>query len=215
MSFQRARQEHQKQLRRSQILKEAQRQIALRDYKAVNIAEIAASLGVSKGTIFVYFSTKETLFLTIAQSQMDEWFCMVGHKTDGIFSKTEMVEHLLTCIYKMPLLPKLISLLHGVLEHNVELTHIREFKCFLRDKVLELGSLIDQRLAWHPGAGAQGLLNLHTILIGTYEMAHPSPAATNSLKSDDLALFRIDMHTQLELLLPLVFRNTQNQSTQQ
>jgi len=208
MSFQRARHDHQKELRRSQILKEAQRQISRRDYRAVNIARIAASLGVSKGTIFVYFPTKETLFLTIAQSQLEAWFCMAGENMGSISTKSEMVEHLLSSIRKMPLLAKLISLLHGVLEHNVDIAHIRAFKFFLRDQVIDLGALIDERLKWHPGAGARGILHLHTVLIGTYEMAHPSPAVAGSLKSNDLALFRIDMNTQLERLLPLVFRNT-------
>jgi len=207
--FKRARQDAQKAVRRAQILHEAKRQIEERDYSAVSIAHIAQQLGIAKGTVFVYFPTKESLFLTVAEMQFQAWFSLVSKKLVSISKKADLVEALLSSIESLPLMPKMVSLLHPVLEHNVQPSQILAFKIFLKEGVMDLGAQVDKRLSWHTGAGAQSLFSFHTLLIGAYQMANPSPAVALALENDDLAFFRLSLRPQLEYLLPLVCRNRQ------
>ncbi len=207
MTFTRARQDDQKLIRRQQILDQAEALIIENEYSAVNMAQIAAASGVAKGTLFLYFPTKETLFLTITENQLSQWFQKITDCTQQANQKSQVIECLLSSVEQQPLLPKLLSLLHGILEHNVDEKRIHSFKTMLRNEVLQLGALIDKRLKWNNGAGAQGLLNLHTILIGSYQMANPSPAVLTALMTEELSMFRVNLQSQLQHLLPLVFKN--------
>jgi len=207
MTFVRARKVDQKLIRHQKILDEAEKLITANEYHAVNMSQIAASTGVAKGTLFLYFPTKESIFLKLTENQLQQWFQNITQCVTKAKHKSEVISCLLVSVEMQPLLPKLLSLLHGILEHNVDEQRILNFKRFLRDEVLQLGDLIDKQLQWNPGAGAQGLLNLHTILIGSYQVANPSPAVLKALGNQDLSIFCVDLATQLQHLLPLVFKN--------
>ncbi len=54
-----------KALRPSEILEAAFQEFSLRGYEAARIEDIAARLGVTKGTVYFYFPTKEALFFSL------------------------------------------------------------------------------------------------------------------------------------------------------
>ncbi len=43
------------------------------DFDSVSIASIARDAGIAKGTVFLYFSSKEELFLTLTEQYLQEW----------------------------------------------------------------------------------------------------------------------------------------------
>jgi TetR/AcrR family fatty acid metabolism transcriptional regulator len=65
----RAKNEEIRSSRQSQILRAAQRVFAERGYHAANVAEVAAAAGVSQGTVYHYFDSKEALLMAV----YEEW----------------------------------------------------------------------------------------------------------------------------------------------
>src|SRR5262245_54156542 len=70
----RAVKEDQKEERRQEILDKAWQLFQQHDYQAVNIIDVARGVGLAKGTIYLYFKTKEALFLAIQEQQFQHWF---------------------------------------------------------------------------------------------------------------------------------------------
>jgi TetR/AcrR family transcriptional regulator len=80
--------------KRHSVLNAASIEFAALGYSAANINVIAKKAGVSIGSIYKYFSTKENLFLTVcAQSVtlLTETLDSVMHKTGNFFEKVEML----------------------------------------------------------------------------------------------------------------------------
>ena len=70
----RARKPEQKRERRTEILSAAITLLRERPYNKINIADVARRAGMAKGTVFLYFRTREELFLSIASCEFDQWF---------------------------------------------------------------------------------------------------------------------------------------------
>ena len=64
--------------RREQIIAAGLACFARSGYHAATMADVAAEAGVSKGTPYLYFATKETLFLALHE----EWDCGAGQRVD-------------------------------------------------------------------------------------------------------------------------------------
>jgi AcrR family transcriptional regulator len=69
----------QKEARREHILRSALRCFARRGYHATTVDEIAAEAGVSKGTPYVYFESKDAMF----QQLYDSWDCGLAVRIDA------------------------------------------------------------------------------------------------------------------------------------
>jgi TetR/AcrR family fatty acid metabolism transcriptional regulator len=65
----RAQNEEIRSSRRSQILQAAQRVFAELGYHAANVSEVAAAAGVSQGTVYHYFDSKDVLLMAV----YEEW----------------------------------------------------------------------------------------------------------------------------------------------
>jgi AcrR family transcriptional regulator len=66
----RARQESQKLARRRDILAIAGDMIAGMPFQAIAMAEVAERAGLAKGTLYLYFPSKESLFLALLEESL-------------------------------------------------------------------------------------------------------------------------------------------------
>ena len=76
----RARKEEDKLARREAILGVAARSLGRRQYARVTMAEIAERCGLAKGTLYLYFSTKEELFLAALEVEVAAWFDAISEE---------------------------------------------------------------------------------------------------------------------------------------
>jgi len=70
---QRARTEEQKALRRQAVLEAAEAYFHEVGYEAFSMAQLARRAGVVKGTLYLYFKTREELFLTLYEQSLVRW----------------------------------------------------------------------------------------------------------------------------------------------
>src|SRR3712207_5711458 len=71
---QRARKEEDKEARRRQLLDAALELYRATSYDEVKMADVAERAALAKGTVFLYFPTKEALFLALLEEQLFAWF---------------------------------------------------------------------------------------------------------------------------------------------
>lgn len=125
---QRARTQEQKDFRRMQILDAAERHFHEVGYEAFSMASLAKVAGVVKGTLYLYFKTREEVFLTLYNRSLVRW----SHTFISDLS-ADMTDHAYaSTLYKTAMadgsfVPLLIRLEH-VIEHNVAIDSLVESK---------------------------------------------------------------------------------------
>lgn len=83
--------EEQKARRREAILAQAARVFAERGYQGTDVQAVADAAGVAKGTIYLYFASKEDLFLAAVDQGMKDLRAFVDNAVEGIDDGLEMI----------------------------------------------------------------------------------------------------------------------------
>lgn len=193
---QRARQVHEKEGRRQDILAAGLRSFEGGRFGALTMAQVAKEAGLAKGTLYLYFPTKEALFLALTEDMLLAWFEALdealtahreplGPKAAAVLVAESLGDH--------PQLPRLLAILHTVLEQNIDYWQALRFKEFLATRVQRTGRYLEQRLPFlAPGQGGAVLLKIHALLLGFWQMADVAPVVAEVLEAPGLQVFRID-----------------------
>jgi len=201
----RARSSEQKSERREEILAAAEALLKERSYYGISIADVAKKAGMAKGTVFLYFKTKEEVFFQIASREFDNWFdamdlqfadaCAAGKKAP----ETAVMNALRRILARNPLLPQLSAILHVVLEQNIGYKEARDFKKNLFDRLGRTGALLESCLPYlGPGQGVKLLLWVYGLIIGFTHMASASPVMEKIYeKEPELRRMQIDFNEHL------------------
>ena len=85
--------------RRDQIIKTATGLFSKKSYHDVTMGEIADKMGVAKGTIYNYFSSKEKLYLEILQNSFEAIEGLLQEEMDNDAPAPEKLRKLLATIF--------------------------------------------------------------------------------------------------------------------
>ncbi len=197
---QRARKREDKQARRAAILSVTAGLLEADAYDEITMAQVARECGLAKGTLYLYFGSKEELFLGLLERELVEWFDTLigelGH--DSPSSATAFGRSFAASLQQRSTLCELLVILHTVLERNVELETAISFKTMVRDKLLHGGQALERlRPQLPPGSGPRTLLRIYALMIGLKQVAFPSPVIAEVLQRDDMAQLRLDFEHDL------------------
>ncbi len=204
-----------KALRRQSILAGALALFQETGYPALRMTDLAARLGLGKGTLYLYFPTKESLFLAVLQAEMGAWFERAVVRLEATPAGSDPVavaEGLVLELVRRPLLAGLQALLHGVLEQNIPAPEAHDFARFLQAGVLRVGERLERVLpGLARGQGPLYLIRFHGLVIGSQLMAARPPVVRAALQDPDMALFDFSFEsvlrgTAVDLLLGMLAR---------
>lgn len=206
--MQRARSGEAKEERREAILATALRMYE-RDprFAAFTMAALAKEAGLAKGTLYLYFRTKEELFLALLERLFGEWFDDVdGRLARGKTWSGDTVAALLAAsAAERPTLVWLLAIQGSILEENVDADAALAFKTRVMGRTGETGAAIEARLAWlAEGGGARLLVRLHALVVGLWQMAEPAAVIRGVLDDPALAAARVDFARELGHVLRLL-----------
>ena len=199
----------QKEARRETIMHAALALFADSDFETVSMAAIARTAGIAKGTVYLYFDTKEALFLAVVSGIFDGQFNRIDRNLLDLppASTAEMVVAAIGAAMDIdPNSSRLTALTHSVIERNVSFETVLEFKQSMRRRLVYSGSLIEEKLSFlAPGKGARLLMTMHALFIGLQQMADPAPTAKAVLERPEMDLFRVDTASYMaETMLALL-----------
>ena len=201
--------DEQKQERRQAILDATWQLFQTTRYEALTMVDIAHALGLAKGTVFLYFKTKESLFLTLVEQQLTVLFTEVNTHLETLAHPStvpEVAEVLCQSLEARPGLTRLLAILHTMLEQNIDLDTALAFKYFLLEHFQYTGTLLEQCLPFlSPGKGASLLLQSHALVIGLWHLSDPAPIVQQALQQPALHMFEVhfapEFSTALQALL--------------
>lgn len=185
----------QKEIRRQAILAAAQQLFLETGYPQLRMTDLADRLGLAKGTLYLYFPTKEALFLAVLRGELAAWFDQAAACLERIRPGTDPAQvaaALVRNLLDRPLLPPLQALLHGVLERNLPEAEALGFARALQEGVLRVGTRLERVLpGLAPGQGAQYLTRFHGLVIAGHLLSARPEAVRAVLRDPDMALFDV------------------------
>jgi TetR/AcrR family transcriptional regulator, cholesterol catabolism regulator len=206
----RARKDEDKEARRQLIMEAALVLYTVTSYAEVKMADVAERVKLAKGTVFLYFPTKEALFLALLEELLFAWLetleGLLG-STEGRWTGARVARTVAESLEGQETLTRLLALLQTVLEQNVTTEQVRGFKERLLEAVAREGALLEQRLAFlKPGEGARFFIHLHALVTGLRQMADVAPVTREVLDLPHMAPLRVDFTRELTDALTTLLR---------
>ena len=200
----RARTDHAKEQRRGAILRAATSLLDRSRYDTVTMAAVAREAGIAKGTTYLYFATKEQLFLALLEEEYAAWFGDARVALRVLPADPDLVavrDALVGTVKDRPRFLELMQLLHGVLEQNIPVETALAFKTRLRDEVTGLALVLSEVTGVPMPRAGRLLMHLHAVVIGLRQLARPSAPVEEALERPDLAVMRVDFEEELRVVL--------------
>lgn len=196
--------------RRSQILQAADELVKRHGHSAISVAEVAKRAGVAKGTVYLYFKTKEEIYLGLHQlwidRKLDAFAALLQDSNtplDGAVIGTAMAEVMLSEPHGLVT----ASTCHSLMETHIELDAAFEFKLKLAQRLGTLGNLIEQRFPQlAPGSGARLLVRAYAMTLGLWQLMDTSSRWRKLETAKGLEVFNADFATELHAALIALWR---------
>jgi AcrR family transcriptional regulator len=200
---QRARREEDKQQRREHILKAARSLLERSPRLDTTIAEVAERAGVAKGTLFLYFATREALELAVLEQELDAWFEDLDRELeaeDKPWTVERLAASLTASVLLRKLMARLLVRLEAALEHDAPAEQVAQFRRRLLDRTLRTGAAIERRLRLPASRslGARMLTAARALLVGLWAQSDLSPAASRVASEPAMAPIRVDFERDFE-----------------
>jgi AcrR family transcriptional regulator len=204
----RAYSEEARQERETDIINSAERLLLERGYFAINMDQVAQTAGLAKGTVYLYFKTKEELFLTVFERQAVVWFDEIAQTlSESVLtpSREALADLLVHSLADKLLLTRLVALSTVLFEYNVSLERARTHKVWIFNRLAITGKLIDEKFNLSQGQGVELLFRTFIIVAGLEGFTHLSPIMEQVYETEP-ALTKLDFAAELRSLLLMILQ---------
>ena len=213
MSIIRARDAEQKLQRKQTLLDAGWELFQAGEGQLPSVAQIVARAGLAKGTFYIYFKTKEELFLELVTSAMDELFGKLNHYLDQEeVSASGCIDVFIQAVDREAPIIQLGPMVTGVLEKNTAPDILMQFKRRLLSNLHQCGDKLGRCF---PGLSAQKasrtLLTSYAVVLGIAQIQPPSRSSSPVWHEPGLQEIRLslleDARPIIEMLWAQTFRS--------
>ncbi len=209
---QRAMQAEDKRERHEAILDAAERVLARSLDQVVNVADVADEARLAKGTVYLYFPSKDELLLAVHERRIDAFFRDVialvesapPVSMDPMFALTR--QH----IVDAPLFLPLASRCFGLMAHNIPPATAAAFRQRMAGRLERAGAGLERHFpALPPGGGVALLRRSYALILGLWQMSAGKDADNTHCAMVGPApspVFAWNYPTELEVALRALWR---------
>lgn len=162
----RARTQDQKDLRRMAILDAAEAHFLEVGYEAFSMASLARLTGVVKGTLYLYFKTREEVFLTLHTRSLLRWsLVFIDQLSAGMTDHSYASALYKTAVADGSFIP-LLTRLEQVIEHNVAIENLVESKRAFIERVDNIAEVTARVLNLTQAQATELIKTMGVLLVG-------------------------------------------------
>ncbi|RKH23097.1 TetR/AcrR family transcriptional regulator [Corallococcus praedator] len=209
----RARRDEDKEARRRELLDAARSLFEATSFAEVKMADVAARVRLAKGTVFLYFPTKEALFLALLDDLLTAWFAKLNQRLaqgEGAWTGEELARTVAQSLEGEETFTRLLARMQTMLEQNVTLEQTLRFKERVLISMGETAGLLQQRLPFLTAEDAgQFIRHVHALVTGLRQMADIAPVAREALTLPHMAPLRVDFTAELTAAITTLLRGLQ------
>ena len=201
---QRAIAEEDKEARRHALLDAAEALFLRHPDRVASVAEVAEAAGLAKGTVYLYFPSKEEMLLSLHERHVAAFFAalmrLLGGRRAVGFDEVWRVtrDHLVRAPGYLPL----TSRCFGLLDRDIPLETALAFKVRVGHAVSSAGAGLERHFtALPPGGGIALLQHSYGLIVGLWQLIHPIERFGTAMERAELAMFKLDYEREVERAL--------------
>jgi AcrR family transcriptional regulator len=195
MTFQRARSEEQREVRRRAILDTAAAMLGEMTVAEVTLNELSRRVGLAKSNVLRYFESREAVLLELLDDFLGDWLAdLEGELASGVEPEAsqevrarQVAEILSRSLAERATLCDLFGAQGGVLEHNVSVEVVKQHKRSSLARLTVMADLLGGHLP-ELGDGAQVFCLMTLVSAGALSTYVPPPPSVLAAYADEPAL---------------------------
>ncbi|EDY42760.1 TetR/AcrR family transcriptional regulator [Streptomyces sp. SPB074] len=210
MTFQRARSEEQREIRRRAILDTAAAMLAEMPVAGLSLNELSRRVGLAKSNVLRYFESREAVLLELLDDFLGDWLAVLADElAEGIEAQAapearaeRLAEILGRSLASRTVLCDLFGAQGGVLEHNVSVEVVKRHKRASLAKLAGMAELVRRHVP-ELGDGAELFCLTALISAGAFAAYVPPPPSLLAAYADEPALgvLHLDLEEALRISL--------------
>ena len=186
---QRAIQAEDKQERHHAILDAAARLLARSPDRIANMADVADEAGLAKGTVYLYFPSKEELLLAVHERNIDGFFSALIARLDSKAPVriTDVLALTHQHIVEPPLFLPLAARCFGLMAQSIPPGPALAFKQRMAERLMRAGAGLERHFPQlAPGSGLALLRQSYALILGLWQMSGHSLCPGNAAPPPEL-----------------------------
>jgi AcrR family transcriptional regulator len=208
VTFQRARNEEQREIRRRTILDTAAAMLDEMPVAAVSLNELSRRVGLAKSNVLRYFDSREAVLLELLDDFLGSWLADLAEElAAGIEAHAAphvradlLAEILSRSLAERVVLCDLFGAQGGVLEHNVSVEAIKRHKRSSLARLTDMSELVRGHVP-ELGDGAELFCLMTLVSAGALSSYVPPPPSVLAAYADEpeLGVFNLDLRDALRI----------------
>jgi AcrR family transcriptional regulator len=189
-----------KEARHHAILDAAEKLFLRHPDRMASVAEVAAAARLAKGTVYLYFPSKEEMLLALHERQVAHFFEHLMRKLaqpgpldfDDIFPVTR--EHLI----RLPGYLELTSRCFALMDREIPKATAIAFKSGVARTLGAAGVQLERHFRMPAGAGVALLLHSYGLIVGLWQLLHPNERLGAAMRRPELRDLNRNYETEIE-----------------
>jgi len=178
-----------------------------------SVAEVADKAGVAKGTVYLYFPSKEEMLLALHERHVQRFFAELGKKLrepgpldfDDIFPITR--EHMI----RVPGYLALTSRCFGMMDREIPIETAVAFKARVAQILMVAGAGLERHFkALAPGGGLLLLMHSYALIVGLWQLVHPNERFGRAMARPEVKILMLDYEREVETALRALWTGEMN-----
>ena len=185
----------QKQFRREEILSGARRYFETVGYESFSMAQLASQLGIVKGTLYLYFPTKEAIILALFGRALEDWSEAMKARLAKPITDQQFLKAFYDTAMADPILVPLLIRLQHVIEHNVSIPLLIDSKRHFKACLGGIAERAGQALNFAEPQANELVWSLGVLLSGAAQ-SDQGPSLTEEDLPEDVAALMTQLSSQ-------------------
>jgi AcrR family transcriptional regulator len=187
--------------RRSEILDAVESLYVKHPDRMPSVSDVAAAAGLAKGTVYLYFPSKEEMLLALHERHVAHFFSELMKKLaepgpldfDDIFPVTR------DYLIRQPGYLPLTSRCFGMMDREIPIDAALEFKARVAQVLTGAGAALERHFeGLGPGGGIVILLHSYGLIVGLWQLLHPNKRLGKAMDRPPLLLLKRDYERDIE-----------------
>ena len=193
-----------KEERRQALLDAAEALYLEHPDRMANVAEVAEAAGLGKGTVYLYFPSKEEMLLALHERHVTTFFAELMKKLDepGPLDFDDIFPVTSAHLIRAPGYLALTSRCFGMMDREIPIEAAVAFKARIAAILAVAGAALERHFpALRAGAGISLLLHSYGLIVGLWQLLHPNERFGRAMDHPDLRSLKRDYEKEIEQAL--------------
>jgi len=200
-----------KEERRHALLDAAEALFLEHPDRMASVAEVAQTAGLAKGTVYLYFPSKEEMLLSLHERHVGRFFAALMKLLDASaragFDEVWAVTR--ANLVRAPGYLSLSSRCFGLMDRDIPTVAAIAFKMRVGQALATAGEGLERHFpGLGKGEGAALLQHSYGLIVGLWQLMHPIERFGTAMERAELAMFKRDYERELELALRALWSGT-------